>query len=173
MVAGEAGGFAGASPSPEAGPPRASASRKSDTSPGVASSADWPRSSRNRPYCNRSVRYASRVLRESPRSNSRYARKSSTRCSKRRSTRGCSIVATVRISPQRAAALWLQSAVQEGPQPEQAHERLRVVRVADCAVQVGEGPFDDLDALVLVRVGRVVVEVGRHEQVAFLVGEAG
>ena len=41
------------------------------TSAGVASSADSSRSSRKRPYCNRSVRYASSVLRARPRSNSR------------------------------------------------------------------------------------------------------
>src|SRR3954447_3498344 len=152
MVAGEAGGRSGV--------PLASSSRKSDTSPGVASSADWSRASRNRPYCNRSVRYASRVLRDSPRSNSRYARKSSTRCSNRRSTMGFSIVATVRVSPTRGAALWLQSAVQERPQPQQAHERLRVAAVADRVIQLRERPLHDLDPLVLVRLGGLVIQIG-------------
>src|SRR3954447_10869721 len=165
MVAGDAGG--------RSSPPFASCSRKSATSPGVASSADSSRASRKRPYCNRSVRYASRVLRERPRSNSRYARKSSRRCSNRLSTTGFSIVATVRVSPRRGSALWLQSALQEGAQPKQPDQRLRVAAVADRAVELGERPLDDLDPLVLVRLGLLVVEVRGHEEMALLVREAG
>src|SRR4029079_17900104 len=134
--------------------------------------ADVSRSSRKRPYCNRSVRYASSVFRESPRSNSRYARKSSTRCSKRLSTTGFSIVATLRVSRRRSSALWLQSAVQEGAEPEQPHERLRVARVADRVVQLGERPLHDLDPLVLVGLRRLVIEVRGHEEMALLVREA-
>src|SRR5215210_1448281 len=180
MVAGEAGGRAGApvaAPRPAPiSPPRASASRKSAMSFGWASSADTSRSSRKRPNCNKSVRYASRVLRERPRSNSRYARKSSTRCSKRRAATGCSMVATVQGSSAAAPALRAAtrpSAVQERPQPQEADERLRVAAVADHAVQLGERHLHDLDALVLVCLGALVVEVGGHEDVALLVGEAG
>src|SRR5215208_7001341 len=163
MVAGEAGGRGAAPPGAEpalpTAPPLASASRKSATSRGFASSADRSRSARKRPNCRRSVRYASSVLRERPRSNSKYARKSRTRCSKRRSTIGFSMVATADWfgrSPgipcgcngnvSRAAGA---SAVQERPQPEQAHERLRVARVADHVVELRQRNLHDLDALVV------------------------
>src|SRR5215208_6430576 len=183
MVAGEAGGRTAAPlpPVPAAdapaassggrptGPPRASASRKSAMSLACASSADSSRSSRKRPNCNRSVRYASSVLRESPRSNSRYARKSSTRCSKRRSTIGFSIVATPECSGACPSSL---AAAQERPQPQQTYERLRVAAVPDHAVELGQRHLDDLDALVLVRVGALVEQARGHEDVALLGREA-
>jgi hypothetical protein len=87
---------------------------------------------------------------------------------------GAGFARAVRSPPRcNAAVRRAASAGQERSQPQQPHERLRVATVPDRAVELGQRLLDDLDALVLVRIGRLVVEVGGHEQVALLIGEAG
>src|SRR5215218_7525316 len=58
-------------------------------------------------------------------------------------------------------------------QPEQPDQRLRVARRGEGAVEVGERPAHDLDALVLLGVGVAVAQAGGMEDVDELVGHAG
>src|SRR5262245_30921546 len=71
------------------------------------------------------------------------------------------------------AAATRASAAQERAEPEEADERLRVAAVANRLVELGERRLDYLDALVLIGRGAFVVEVRGHEEMAFLVREAG
>src|SRR5262245_52782199 len=71
------------------------------------------------------------------------------------------------------AAATRASAAQERSQPEEADERLRVAAAANRRVELGERQLDYLDALVLIGRGAFVVEVRGHEEMAFLVREAG
>src|SRR4051794_10183694 len=164
-VAGLAGGL----------PSRPSAS--SDTNPArpAWSSASGSRPVRRSqsPNWRRSERYASSVLRDRPRSNSRYARKSSTRCSY--GWAGLAM-ATPGSSPGRRGSLRVQRRVQRlqpAAQLEQADQRLGVARLVDQRVELGQRAGLDVDALVLVRLGLGVRQARREVDVALLVGEAG
>src|SRR6185295_9208541 len=61
----------------------------------------------------------------------------------------------------------------ERPEPEKGDEALAVPAVADHVVEARERLADDLDALVLLGLERVVGEVGREVRVDLLVREPG
>src|SRR3954469_11145728 len=66
-----------------------------------------------------------------------------------------------------------QPSAHVGAKPEEADETLGVATLCDQVVQVRERPRNDLDSLVLARLGLLVVEAGCQIQVALLRREAG
>src|SRR5690348_17973469 len=66
-------------------------------------------------------------------------------------------------------ALLMRATLAAGLQPEKRDQRLGVSRRIDRAVEVGQRPADDLDALVVLRLGACVAETGGVEEVDDLV----
>src|SRR5215211_235985 len=71
------------------------------------------------------------------------------------------------------AAATRPSPVGEGPKPKQADQALCVATVRDHLVEADQRLLDDLDALVLLGVRGLVVEVSRQVDVALLRRESG
>ena len=170
MVAGEQAGVPLPSPSP-ARP----GSRRGRRAVGVGRLAVAP--ARKRAELEQVGAVGASVLRDSPRSNSRWARKSRTQ----RLEAGRELGASGSVFGVAVATRDLfdapgpppTGACSRSPQVQQADQRGRVAAGLDRRVELVERQPDDLDPLVVLGLARDVVELGRQEQVALLGREPG